>query len=298
MATFRRTVLRRADGSSRTRSIASGRCRTALAGTLGGLLLTFVWPPAVAHGPLFSPAPETIWQDGTEITLGYHREEAGPEREQEVFVEAEYGLTPNWEITAELPYVSKRNAGRESGEVGDLSFGTKYQFWGRDLPGAQYKAGGLLKVKLPTAEDGSDPALGSGSTDLIGGLVTGYESRRWYWFASGVYRLNTEGDGGLERGDRQGLNLVGGVRPVLSEYDEPDTVVMLELNWERDARDSLNGRSLADTGGWKLFASPVLWWTYRQVAVRGGVQIPLREDLNGTQPGPDYRAALELVYHY
>ena len=37
--------------------------------------------------------------------------------------------------------------------------------------------------------------------DVIGGLATGYESRRWYWFASGVYRLNTE-HGGREP-DRQ-----------------------------------------------------------------------------------------------
>ncbi len=32
--------------------------------------------PVLAHGPLFSPAPETIWKDGTEVTLGYHGERA------------------------------------------------------------------------------------------------------------------------------------------------------------------------------------------------------------------------------
>ncbi len=31
---------------------------------------------AEAHGPLFSPAPETIWKGGTEITLGLHAERA------------------------------------------------------------------------------------------------------------------------------------------------------------------------------------------------------------------------------
>lgn len=300
MATFRYTGLRRAGagGGPRTRPKASGRRRTALAGTFGGLLLALSWSPAVAHGPLFSPAPETIWQGGTEVTLGYHREEAGTEREKDAFLEAEYGLTSRWQIGAELPYVAKREEGLDSDGVGDLTLGTKYQFWRRDLPGAQYKAAGFVNVELPTAEDGVEPALGSGSTDFAGGLAAGYESRRWYWFASGAYRVNTEGDGGLEQGDRQSLNLVGGIRPVLSEYDEPDTVLMLEFNWERDDRDALNGQSLADTGGWKLFASPVLWWTYRQVAVRGGIQVPLTEDLNGNQADPDYRAGLELVYHY
>jgi len=298
MAMLRCTELLRGGSGLRTHSEARERRRTALAGALGGLLLAVSWSPAGAHGPLFSPAPETIWQGGTEVTLGYHREEAGAEREQEAFLEAEYGLTPRWEIGAELPYVSKREDRQDADGAGDLILGTKYQFWSRDLPGAQYKAGGFVKVKLPTADEDAEPRLGSGSTDFIGGLATGYEGRRWYWFASSTYRVNTEGDGGLERGDRQSLNLVGGVRPVLSEYLEPDTVLMLELNWEHDDRDSLNGRSLADTGGSRLFASPVLWWTYRQVAVRGGVQIPVGEDLNGDQPDPDYRAALELVYHY
>ena len=55
-------------------------------------------------------------------------------------------------------------------------------------------------------------------------------------------------DGGLEKGDKQFLNVAGGVRPVLGQYDEPDTVLMVELNWERAGRDDLGGTGLADTG--------------------------------------------------
>jgi hypothetical protein len=254
-----------------------------------------------AHGPLFSPGPETIWKGGTELTLGFHAERAAgageDEKEYEAFVEAEYGLTANWQVGIEIPYGRKDLDGRDADGLGDIVLDTKYQFWKRDLPGAQYKAGAFLKTKLPTGDDDSQPRLGSGSTDVIAGLATGYESRRWYWFASGVYRANTEGEGGLEKGDRQFLNVVGGVRPHLSEYDEPDTVLMLELNWERAARDELNGTDLV-TGGWELFLSPVVWWTYRQVAIRGGVQIPIAEDLNGSQATSDYRARIELVYHF
>ena len=77
------------------------------------------------------------------------------------------------------------------------------------MPGAQYKAAAFLNTKLPTGDDDSRPRLGGGSTDVIAGLATGYQSRRWYWFASGVYRLNTKGAGGLEQGDKQFLNVVG-----------------------------------------------------------------------------------------
>ncbi len=255
-----------------------------------------------AHGPLFSPAPETIWKGGTEITLGIHTEKAtgagNKEKAYEMSLEAEYGITADWEIGIEIPYAWKEENGGDAGGLGDIVLDTKYQFWKRDLPLAQYKAAAFLKTKLPTGDDDSTPRLGSGSTDVIAGLATGYESRRWYWFASGVYRANTEGAGGLEKGDKQFLSVVGGVRPVLSEYDEPDTVLMVELNWERAGRDELNGAGLANTGGWELFVSPVLWWTYGQIAIRGGVQIAIAEALNGNQATSDYRARVEFVYHF
>ncbi len=267
-----------------------------------GLLGVGLAGAAEAHGPLFSPAPETIWKGGTEVTLGLHAQRATgageKEKEYELFLEGEYGITADWEIGIEIPYARKENGGGDAGGIGDIVLDTKYQFWKRDLPGAQYKAAAFLKTKLPTGDDESQPRLGSGSTDVIAGFATGYESRRWYWFASGVYRANTEGEGGLEKGDRQFLNAVGGIRPVLTEYDEPDTVLMLELNWERAGRDELNGADLADTGGWELFLSPVFWWTYRQFAFRGGVQVPIAEGLNGRQATSDYRARADLVYHF
>ncbi len=267
-----------------------------------GLLAVAAAMPARAHGPLFSPAPETIFKGGTEVTLGFHtaKTTGGGDRENEyeVFVEAEYGLTADWEIGIEVPYAWKKSNGLDANGLGDIVLDTKYQFWRRDLPGAQYKAAAFFKTKLPTGDDGGQARIGSGSTDVIGGLATGYESRRWYWFASGVYRVNTEGAGGLEKGDRQFLNVVGGVRPILTEYEEPDTVLMLEVNWEHAGRDDLNGAGLADTGGWELFLSPVVWWTYRQVAIRGGVQFPIAEGLNGNQATSDYRARIEFIYHF
>ena len=70
------------------------------------------------------------------------------------------------------------------------------------------------------------------------------------------------------------------------------------MNWENADRDDLGGTALANTGGWELFLSPVVWWTYRQVAIRGGVQIPVASDLNGSQPSTDYRARVEFIYHF
>ncbi|MAN62605.1 MAG: hypothetical protein CMI60_11750 [Parvibaculum sp.] len=258
--------------------------------------------PLQAHGPVFSPGPETIFKGGTQLTLGFDTEGATGvgevAREYKPFLEAEYGVTADWQVGIKIPYAWKEETDRTANGLGDIVLDTKYQFWKRDLPGAQYKAAAFLQLELPTGDDDSTPRLGSGSTDVFTGIATGYESRRWYWFASGAYRVNTKGAGGLEKGDKQFLNVVGGVRPILTEYKEPDTVLMLELNWERAGRDELNGSDLANTGGWQLFFSPVFWWTYQQTAVRGGVQIPIAESLNERQATPDYRARLELVYHF
>ncbi len=268
----------------------------------GFVLMVVAVSSARAHGPLFSPAPETIWKGGTELTLGMRNARAsgvgGTRKTYAPFVEAEYGITANFEVGLEVPYVHKDASGRGNGGVGNVAVDVKYQFWKRDLPGAQYKASAFVKVALPTGDDDGRPPVSTGSTDVIAGLTTGYEARRWYWFASSVYRANVGGAGGLEVGDQQFLNLVGGIRPVLGPYDRPDTVLMVELNWERSGRDRINRVGLADSGGWGLFISPVFWWTYRQWAVRGGIQIPLASDLRGRQPSPDYRARLELVYHF
>lgn len=253
-------------------------------------------PQSLAHGPIFSPAPETIWQGGREVTLGYRRGEAGSEVEQEMVFEAEYGLTARWEIGMELPRVS--GDGSHTDGLGNLALATKYQFWRRDLPGAQYKAAGFVRLTLPTATDDALGGPRGGSTDVTTGLATGYEGRRWYWFASGTWRFNADSDSGVDRGDRRSLNLVGGIRPVLTEYDEPDTVLMLEMNWEGAGRDERGSRALADTGGWQLFVSPGIWWTWRQFAVRGGLRMPVRERLNGDKPDSDWQAKLEFVYHF
>lgn len=258
--------------------------------------------PAWAHGPLFSAGPETIWKDGVEITLGYHLERNtgfGEEiQDWEAFIEAEYGITSNWQVDVEVPFKGKDESGLESNGLGDIILGTKYQLFVKNMPGAQRKASAFLKVRLPTGDENKVPQLGSGSMGYMGGVSIGHEGRRWYGFADARYLINTGGSGGFEKGDRLFLDAVGGIRPILSEYNEPDTVLMVELNWEQTERSRLGGSALSNSGGWELFISPVVWWTYRQVAIKAGVQIPVAEGLNGLQPSSRYRGHFEVVYHF
>ena len=270
-------------------------------GMIVGLGVAFV-QTADAHEPIFAPGAHVHSKDGHEISLQYNRDRksgAGEnETEQELALEYEYGVTADWTVKAEIPLVNKSLNANESTGIGDAVLATKYRFIRVDLPGQQYSTTALFQIKLPTGDDDRNPRLGSGSTDFLGGLLHGLESRRWYYNTAARYRLNTEGGGGLEKGDKVLLDIVGGVRPVLTGYKEPDTVLFLELNFENSERDTLRGSAVADTGGWELFLSPGIFWTYRTYAVTAGVQIPIADNLNGNQATSDYRFQWSIKYQF
>lgn len=267
---------------------------------LGAVTIAFLaigpFRAALAHEPIFAPGAHVHSKNGQEITLQYFdgRKSGGgdKETEQHLALAYEYGVTSSLTVGVEAPLVRNVSNGNGSSGLGDITLGAKYRFLRIDKPGQQYSTTALFKIKLPTGDDGRNPRLGSGSTDFTGGLLHGLESRRWYYNTAARYRFNTEGGGGLRKGNKILLDLVAGVRPVLTKYKEPDTVLFLELNFEDTGRDRLNGVGLGNTGGRQLFLSPGIFWTYRTYAVTAGVQIPVAENLNGSQPETDYRFKL------
>ncbi len=258
--------------------------------------------PAAAHNPIFAPGAHVHAKGGHEVSLGYHRGRASGngdnETEQELSLEYEYGVTADWTVALEVPFADKKLNGNGSTGLGDIQLAAKFRFLRIDSPGRQLSTALLFKLKLPTGDDGRTPRLGSGSTDFVGGLLHSLESRRWYYTTAMRYRLNTGGGGDLEKGDKVFLDLVGGVRPVLTGYKEADTVLFLELNWENAERDTLAGAGVTDSGGWTLFLSPGVFWTYRVYALTAGVQVPIAENLNGAQPSSDYRFKLTGKYAF
>lgn len=247
--------------------------------------------PAVvsAHDPLFSPGSHTIYKGGVEFHLENHRTEVGDEIEDEYGLAVLFGITGDWVAGVELPYVDGEN---EDG-TGNAVLRTKYRFWRNDRLGVQESAALLGRVFLDTFEEDA----GSGATDALAGVTYGYESTTWYRWASFRYRYNGDNDAGIDRGNKVFLDAVVGIRPGELKYRQPDTVWMLELNGEYTERSESDGRELDDTGGTEIFLSPGLMWTYRNVAIKPGVQIPVHSDLNGAQNESDYRALIEFEIH-
>lgn len=259
-------------------------------------MLALATIPAVghAHDPVFGLGPHTLFQGGTEIHMGASREEKGDNTADAYLLELKYGITSDWTVGVATPYLDLSGPGVSTTGRGDAALSTKYRFWRNDQPGAQESAA----VSLATVFDTADQGLGGGATDFIGGLTYGYEGRKWYRWAAVRYRRNGEDDSGFKRGDKVLVDLVGGIRPTPSGYLEPDWVWMLELNGEFTQRAERNGRELANTGGQEWFISPGLMWTYRNYAIKAGVQLPIASHLNGAQTETDYRATLEFEGHF
>lgn len=246
-------------------------------------------PPATTnkHEPIFGIGPRTIWQGGLGFEAGLDRDKSQREESWGIDYHALYGLTSNWAVSADLHQVL--DADQEG--FSDLMVRSKYRFYRNDLPGGVFHAAVMGGVELPTGATG----IGSGSTDGFAGLSGAYEGRRWLAFLTGRYRVNTEGTGGLKRGNVFLYDAALGVRPVKTGYYQPDVVLMGELNGQIFGERALNGETLAGSSGDRLLAGLGAWITYRNWAVKPGLQLPVYNNLQGGDL--DYRLVLSVEFH-
>ena len=268
-----------------------------------GLLLAYamVGSGVEAHDPVFSPGPHVLFKGGTELHSNYERSTGKDGRSKDVLRQGLiYGINANWAVGVELPYAlngagaaaGSGTDGVSGGGLEDITLTSKYRFWRRDTPGVQQSWAALVKLKLDTAG-----SLGSGTTDALFGLTYGYESLKWYRWASVRYKVNQNQSGRI-RGDQLFVDLAGGWRPKVNDYRALDTVWMLELNGEIINSGSTFGISNANAGGSRWFVSPGAMWTLRNFALKAGLQIPVAARLNGSQAKSKMRALVELEWHF
>lgn len=261
--------------------------RAAAAFVAAGALLA----PAVAaaHGPIFSFSPHTEFKGGHAYEFGYARDQAAGEAENEYEAGYHYGLTSDLTLKLKVPY----ERGPRGEAVGDVHLQGKYRFR-RSTRGPSLTSWTVLAGGRPDTSD-RDEAAGS----AFAALAYGHEGARWYRWASAGVRTHAEDDAGVEPGDAWQLNLAGGWRPRKPVYNEADTVFLVELNVETQARATANGQRLAATGGTEVFLSPAMFWTYgRHFSLRPGFQVPIYSDLNGDQEETDFRARIGIEMHF
>jgi len=287
------------------------------------LIISAIATSAYAHEPLFSLGPGTIYKGGIGVNMGIEGKRASnsniKDKELSLYTNIMYGITENLSVILATPLIIKKSYYEGSEEytnsgIGDISLKTKYRFWNYNSPGTNHAAAFVIGIKLPTGEDwkipklGTGPTdftgegrsilkLGTGSTDFIFGLTTARASLSWYYFGDIRYRLNTVGNDNLKKGNRAFADLATGIHAWAPKYLKPDLVLIAELNWELLMRDKLGGVDIANSGGNRLFFSPSFFLTYRNWAIRSGIQIPLSQNLYGNQPEDKYRFKINVEVH-
>ncbi len=255
--------------------------------------------PSLACSPLFTESAGVGYKGGYEYHLEYTRKEYGDKQTDVLSTRLDYGLTPDWMVAAEIvPYKRVEQNGMDGDGIGNLGLLTKYRFYLDAGPDYQRSATVLGRVNFDTASN-EQPALNSGTEEYEVGLALRQESNKWQYWSSARYRFNGEGTDDIDQGSKLRLDAAVGLRPEpLESINENDTVWIVELNGEFTEKSDQYGMSLANTGGTEVFVSPGVYWSHRNVGIKGGVQIPVYEDLNGNQDESEYRAklALEIIF--
>lgn len=187
--------------------------------------------------------------------------------------------------------------------LGNATVSSRYRFYYQAEEGALYHVAAIGGAELPTGASAHAPD----ATDVFGGLAAGYEGRRWLFFGAARYRHRGTTDQGLDRGNVFRYDFSAGIRPVKTGYYQPDLVLMAELNGQvfGDARGAGghyaetgedHGRGAASEGGHRLLGGFGAWLTYKNLALKPGIQIPIASTLEGGSF--DYHTLLEFEVHF
>lgn len=247
------------------------------------------WDLAVAHDPIFSPGPHVLYKDGIEIYIGSRHEKSAQEKKTALGLGLTYGVSANWAVGIEIPYVRAEDATNMSDGLGDVSLSTKYRFWRRDSLGLQESAAVFINRILNNGDEAAIPSLGSGSVDTLLGITYGYESLKWYRWMSLRLRRSNGNAVDHHQGDRWWGDFAMGYRPDPPIYLEPDSVWILELNGEQ--------ANYTNTGETQWYISPGIFWTHRNFAIKAGVQLLMAGEMKGLQKKHDYRVKLGFEWH-
>jgi hypothetical protein len=228
-----------------------------------------------------------------------------------------YGVIENWQVALSIGYydaVQAREAefDSSSGEteiltfnpdgVTDLWLTTKYRFYRG--PWGQFAA--VAGVKFPTGDDDvrnsegervePSATAGSGSFDGMAGLAySRWLTPRMTLDASAQYTFRTE-HADFRLGDRidAGVTVAYRLTPDIEKY--PQVSVFAEANLRHLFKSDEEGEPDPNTGGTVFFLSPgVRLSAWRNAALTLSAQVPVVQDLNGTQLKTDFRVLAALT---
>lgn len=273
-------------------------------GLFGGILLAAMATAAPINTDTALPVHEgeLLWRE--QVRFIKAKDAA---RDLEIFAVPSvlvYGVTEKFALIGMVPWLDKRlrMAGFERGDdgLGDSTLLGRYQVFQLDRPGETFRAQVLAGLKFPTGRDDARDSLGrlpqplqlgSGSYDPVVAGVFSWQRLQWQADFDLGYKFITSANG-FRFGDTFTHNAAFQYR--LAPRTLPDAGVpsfvygVLELNGIWAQRSEQNGSKIGDSGGYTLFVSPGLQYVTQRWVVEISVQLPVVQDLNGSQLKTDY----------
>lgn len=287
-----------------------------------------------AQGVLDVLDGETLYEGGSLVTLGFEMERgetlrAGRDRIDDPADTSEstlrttfawqYGLRHDLQLGIAVPFVRHaRDSDIEElvgSGLGDVELLAKWRVFRWDAPGKALNVALLGQLSLPTGEDDAEsgglrhePELqaGSGGLDPALGLGVTHEPGRWRFNAAALHRWRTDSDGdGFALGDEFVAELAVGNRFWLEPYPGPFMRADLVFRWYHEARSETQpialplDSPLRDSGGDR--ATLGLNWAFRPrpaLDLQLGLEVPIWQDVHGTQVGEDWALDLSLGFRF
>lgn len=232
---------------------------------------------AFAHEPLYGQGPHVLYKGGFAPGIVFNSGNGFIENEFELH----YGLTSNWTIGAAVPFSNEE----ETFAVENYIIKSKYRFYTDFSPGSMTQVaayGGYMFSNSST-----------GINALLLGVTAGREAIDWYWFASADYTAKFT-NSSLKPGNELNYHFTLGYRPFEVSYYEPDLVVFLELLGKYQQKSSLNDNIIGNTDENAWAAAPTFMLTYRNYAIRGGVEFGLANSGYIEKPETNFKIGFEV----
>ncbi len=280
------------------------------------LIPLLLGPPAWA-APIRGLSPRTTFLEGTALrTFGelVHKEDGSKELDiYRIPAIAQYQIMPDATLAVAVPYVEKRlkvtsggtTSVRSTSGLGDVRVTGKYRFWHKDVPFGVTQAAVFGGLEVPTGSDSERDnvgallpislQLGSGSVDPFFGVALGRTGRTHSLEGGAQYQVNTKGEE-FELGDTVRYDLTYQYQIFPPQIENSQLNLTVELNGKHVEKHELAGRKVENSGGDTIFVAPGLQFLINTVVVEGSVQLPIVQELNGTQPETDYTVLVGLRY--
>jgi len=224
-----------------------------------------------------------------------------------------YGLTPKLALFGVLPVTRKElqtPAGKRKAQgLGDARIFARYTVLQKDQAGQTFRISPFAGLELPTGDNDETDRLGrlpvklqtgSGALDIFGGVVMTFATTDYQIDMSISYQDNREADN-IELGNvfKADASLQYRVWPTeLTAATDSFLFAVLEANLLHEEETTIGGISQSNSGGTTLFISPGIQYAAKTWIAEAAVQLPVVQNLGGTQLEKDFiaRASMRLNF--